>query len=531
MKAAVTPENRLLRIYAWYRLTLSGLLLLLFFAHLQKPLLDHDDPGAYLHLAILYFIFNSLCVFLNQDRIASTSWRALIFVLADILALTLFIHLSGGITSNLPLLLAVSIAAGNILLRPRLGLFVSAIATLTLLYEQIYFIYEHGSSWQGIETSAFLGLGFFTIALLSQQLADRLRQGEALALAQERRLREMHTLSRQILRRMRTGILVIDEQGTITMSNQAASTLLDVTLEDGETLLTAVAPRLAEAMHSWQRRPAQRTQPFQNHAGAANVYASFTVLDGEAHDVPWSTLIFLEDYTQLTQQAQQLKLASLGRFSASIAHEIRNPMGAISHAAQLLAESPVILAEDARLLQIIQQHCLRMNDIVENVLQLSRRENSRHELFDLTTWLESFIDELRPSLPTATRIQRQDAQTPLIVRFDPNHLYQVLQNLVSNGLRYSGRNEHDASILLRTGLLPQAQPYLDVIDSGPGVEAALRQHLFEPFFTTEARGTGLGLYLARELCEASQARLDYIDGPQTCFRITFAHPDRSLQLP
>ncbi len=530
MKAGTTAEHRLLSIYAWYRLTLSALLLLLFFAHFQKPLLGREDPGAYLHLAILYFVFNSLCIFLNQDRIARTSRRALVFVLTDILALTLFIHLSGGVTSNLPLLLAVSVAAGNILLRPRLGLFVSAIATLTLLYEQIYYIYEYSSSWQGIETSAFLGLGFFTIALLSQQLADRLRQGEELALTQERRLREMHTLSRQILRRMRTGILVIDEQGCITMSNQAASTLLDVALADGETRLSDAAPRLAEAMRAWQQRPAQRTPPFQNHAGAANVSASFTVLDGEAHDVPWSTLIFLEDHTQLTQQAQQLKLASLGRFSASIAHEIRNPMGAISHAAQLLAESPVIQAEDARLLQIIQQHCLRMNDIVENVLQLSRRENSRYELFDLTAWLESFIDELLPSLPAPTCIQRQDMQTPLIVRFDPNHLYQVLQNLVSNGLRYSGKHG-DAGVLLRTGQLAQAQPYLDVLDHGPGVEAALRQHLFEPFFTTEARGTGLGLYLARELCEASQARLDYIDGPQTCFRITFAHPDRSLQLP
>ncbi len=527
----IHAENRLLRIYAWYRLILAGLLLLLFYVHFQSPLLGSDNPHGYIRLATIYFGFNCLCIFFNHDRVAATAWRALIFVMVDILALTLFIHMSGGISSDLPLLLAVSVAAGNILLRRRLGLFVSAIASLTLLYEQIYSIYEHGSSWQGIETTAFLGLGFFTIALISQQLAERLRQGEQLAQAQERRLREMHTLSRQILRRMRTGILVVDAAGHVAMSNQAASALLDVEIQDGQCTLADIAPRLEQSLRAWQRTPALRSAPFQNHAGAASVNASFSVLDGEPSETPWSTLIFLEDHTQLTQQAQQLKLASLGRFSASIAHEIRNPMGAISHAAQLLAESTAIAGEDARLLQIIQQHCLRMNDVVENVLQLSRRESSRHELFELSAWLDTCIEELCSGELAATQLQCEHLQKPLIVRFDPKQLYQVVQNLVSNGLRYSRKLRGDGRVLLRSGLLTHEQPYLDVIDDGPGVPLELRQHLFEPFFTTEARGTGLGLYLARELCEASQARLEFIDGPSTCFRITFAHPDRSLQLP
>ena len=221
----------------------------------------------------------------------------------------------------------------------------------------------------------------------------------------------------------------------------------------------------------------------------------------------------LEKTAQTTQKAQQLKLASLGRLTASIAHEIRNPLGAISHAAQLLNESEQISGADKRLLTIIEQHCHRVNNIIETILQLSRRQKSTPQLINLKDWLDSFIDEF--------------IQTPVLIRFDTDQLYQVVYNMVNNAFRYSAKNKHNTIEMMADVDNINQLPYLEIYDLGPGVAEDNQKNLFEPFFTTEKHGTGLGLYLARELCEANQAHLDYIPQPEgACFRITFSHPNR-----
>ncbi len=528
MNPALDSDRRLLKIYVWYRLGLAALLFLLQRLHFQNPVLGQEDPAGYMHLALIYFLFNVLSLVFNRDRWASPPVRAVVFIYVDVMMLTLLIHKSGGVTSDLPLLLAVVVAAGNILLRGRLGLLISAVATLALLYEEALLIDEQGLSWQSLNATAFLCLSFFGIAVLSQQLAQRLRQSEALTARQERMLLEMHRMSMQIIQRMRTGILVVDDVPRVVMANDAARILLGLTQPMLHlSLLAEHSPPLASALEHWIHSPHFRPRPFQNHSTSPEISASFTVLDSEQTDTPWSTLIFLEDNTQLAQQAQQLKLASLGRFTASIAHEIRNPMGAISHASQLLAEAPDIQQEDQRLLQIIQQHCRRMNGIIENVLQLSRRERPVSQLFDLLPWLDKFTEEFSQGYGQQATLERQDESPTLVVRFDPDQLFQVLQNLVSNGLRYSLK-QGSSRVKLLTGLLDADRPHLDIIDDGPGLSQDIRPHLFEPFFTTETQGTGLGLYLSRELCEANQARLDYLYpfGPGSCFRITFSHPDR-----
>ncbi|MFN3587056.1 MAG: sensor histidine kinase, partial [Moraxellaceae bacterium] len=225
----------------------------------------------------------------------------------------------------------------------------------------------------------------------------------------------------------------------------------------------------------------------------------------------------------------QLKLASLGRLTASIAHEIRNPLGAISHATQLLAESPDLLGPDRRLLEIIDQHCRRMNGIVENVLSVSRRQQSYPEVLELAEWLTRFREEhlaLPREHPVDIVLRLEKSLLP--VRFDPQQLYQVVSNLVANGMRYNRKTTGIERVQIEAGILPVSQqPYLDVIDEGPGIPQAQIDHLFEPFYTTEASGTGLGLYLSREICEANQARLDHLPRqPGACFRITFSHPER-----
>ena len=226
----------------------------------------------------------------------------------------------------------------------------------------------------------------------------------------------------------------------------------------------------------------------------------------------------------MAQQAQQLKLASLGRLTASIAHEIRNPLGAISHASQLLAESRHLDKGDLRLTEIIEEQSKRVNTIVKNIMQLSRRDRAQPEDLFLRPWLDQFIQEFihHEKIP-AERIQVEITPPDLQIRFDPTQLHQILWNLCHNGIHHgAGR------LVLRGGSTRQPyHQYLDIMDDGDGIDAGMAHAIFEPFFTTANHGTGLGLYIAKELCESNQARLNYVpENEGTHFRITFADPRR-----
>jgi two-component system sensor histidine kinase PilS (NtrC family) len=242
------------------------------------------------------------------------------------------------------------------------------------------------------------------------------------------------------------------------------------------------------------------------------------------------TLIFLEDTSAMAQRAQQMKLASLGRLTASIAHEIRNPLGAISHASQLLSESPELDPADKRLTQIIGEHTQRVNQIIENTMSLSRRDRAQPILFDIHQWLQDFIQEfMRSEQIDSADISLSLDDSPHEVRMDPSQLHQVVWNLVCNGLRHCQDCAERPRVIMQTGFSSDTnRPYLDIIDHGPGISPEQSLHIFEPFYTTESSGTGLGLYIARELCEGNRARLDYIPvvNGGSCFRITFADPRR-----
>jgi two-component system sensor histidine kinase PilS (NtrC family) len=228
-----------------------------------------------------------------------------------------------------------------------------------------------------------------------------------------------------------------------------------------------------------------------------------------------------------------MKLASLGRLTASIAHEIRNPLGAISHAEQLLAESETLSTPEKRLTEIIHKHTERVNAIIENVLQLSRRGNASPELFNLKQWLEQFSEEFVLGL----RIHQEELQIDvqpetLMVNFDNTQFHQIVWNLCHNGMRHSQNCEVNPKLELvgRLNIATQ-RPYLDVIDHGPGIAPEHKQHIFEPFFTTESNGSGLGLYISKELCDANNAHISYFSnqGGGSCFRIEFAKSEQTLQ--
>jgi len=241
------------------------------------------------------------------------------------------------------------------------------------------------------------------------------------------------------------------------------------------------------------------------------------------------TVVFVEDMTRSREQAQQLKLAALGRLSASIAHEIRNPLSAIRHAAQLLGESKNLDKGDVRLTAIIDNHCQRMNGVIENVLELSRRRMPSPVRLRLLDWLGEFVTQFKQTTMEDADIQIDVQPRETEIRVDPGQMSQVMTNLAQNGLRYSREHTGVATLRLEGGIDPATdRPFLNVVDRGPGVAPEQEKHLFEPFYTTERRGTGLGLYITRELCEVNQARISYVRHPSggSCFRITFAHPER-----
>jgi two-component system sensor histidine kinase PilS (NtrC family) len=231
----------------------------------------------------------------------------------------------------------------------------------------------------------------------------------------------------------------------------------------------------------------------------------------------------------MEERVQQGKLAALGRLSASIAHEIRNPVGAMSHAGQLLAESPNIGTDERRLTDIIRNNSERVSTIINNVLQLSRREATKPTRLTLDDWIEEFLSEFCETMQVSTsQIGLHENAINLEVRFDPSHLHQVVWNLCENAIKYGEPRGGISVEITLSRLNPSNRPYLEVADRGPGIEPQAVDRIFEPFFTGRKGGTGLGLFIARELCQLNRAILLYEPRPGdgSTFRIVFSDPQR-----
>jgi two-component system sensor histidine kinase PilS (NtrC family) len=292
--------------------------------------------------------------------------------------------------------------------------------------------------------------------------------------------------------------------------------------------LRELSPELHAHAQAWRADPIGSQSAgvsFPARDGSTSITPHFAPLGRKR---PAAALIFLEDAGLFAERVQQEKLAALGRLTASIAHEIRNPVGAMSHAGQLLGESQVLGEQERRLTAIIHKNAERISGIVENVLQLSRRDQTRPERLTLAAWLNEFTaefratHELRDGELTLAELERE-----LEVQMDPSHLHQVLWNLCDNALKYASAAA--APIELRSGRVSASgRPFLEVLDYGPGIDEELRDRIFEPFVTTTHGGTGLGLFIARQLCECNGASLRYEPraGGGSVFRIVFADPQR-----
>lgn len=490
-----------------YRFTLAALFVLLYHFETLAPPLGMADKELFYHTSLAYLGFSLLAIYPLARRQPSFIIQLVSHILADIVFITLLMHASGGVVSGVGMLLVVNVANGSMIAGGRTpGLF-AAIASLALLIEQSYTAMTKPGADINYSLAGMLGITLFATAILAHVLASRARESEALARQRSVDLANMAQLTDYIIQHMQTGVMVIAPDSRVRLMNSSAEHLLNTQVTASNTLLQDFSPELHQQLQEWRENPGGVTRPLHIDGNPQDLLAQFMGIGRQRND---GTLIFLVDAANTTRQAQQLKLASLTRLTASIAHEIRNPLSAISHAGALLAESTELDPNDARLTEIILEQSQRINTIVENVLQLGRQEHGQDLSFVLKPWLEGFMKEFHQSQPDSQGAIRIDVEPPeLAIHFDPGHLHQLLYNLCQNGLRHAAASDAPIKLQLNAAMIGDDHGYLDVIDAGPGIAEEHRTHVFEPFFTTEPKGTGLGLYLARELAARNQAQLRY----------------------
>ena len=526
---------RLLRIYSWYRALLASVLFGMFAIGMVSNVLGRLHPVLYGYTvevyALISFVTLGRLLLVRQEPATS---HIFIVCLIDIFALTIIMYCSGGIATGLGSLIFITVAASSIFLRGQIATLLAALACIAILIESVISGYLSQVDVNPLAV-ALLGLLLFVTSLLFQYLTQRILASQQSAAEQAAQAATLQKLNELIVQRMHTGIAVVDNTDRILLYNEAAARLLylPVQFDVRDKLNLDRCPVVQNILKQWMRNPQQRPQPLQLEEGSPEIQLNFASMENNGNDL---VLVFVEDTRQMSQRAQQMKLASLGHLTASIAHEVRNPLGAISHAAQLLGESESLSEADRRLSTIIQNHSLRVNRIIENVLQLSRRQAANPEKRDLSEWLTKFVQQHSQTHDGHThgkpvQIKLVLPETPISIYVDISQMEQVLGNLCSNGLRYSEKATGVASITLHAYMHDNlAIPCLDIIDYGEGISDEDRKQIFEPFFTTDAKGTGLGLYIARELCLANQASLDYKRTQEgfSCFQISFPHSNKMM---
>ncbi|MFL6581982.1 MAG: two-component system sensor histidine kinase NtrB [Burkholderiales bacterium] len=494
-----------------YRLGAALVLLAAILALGSEVPFGSNSRQAYLYSNVCYIVFSVMAFGAVLSRRPYFTGQLAVQICADILFLTTMMHFSGGISSGLGLLLLVSLAAVGLISRGRLTLFFAALATIAILGEHTYQVVFLDASIAQYAQAGLLSIGFFATGWLAHSLAKRAVAIEAIAAQREVDLANLAQVNQLVIQDMLDGVLVVDERGVIRQINSRAEAILGpLRRSNREILLQDYAPILAARLEQWRRDPGAGFNPLRTVQTHKPTAARF-VQAGISRNV--GVVIFLEDLTRVQQQAQQLKLASLGRLTANIAHEIRNPLSAINHATELLLEESALSGSShARMLQIIHDNSQRLDRMVQDVLKLNRRDRAVHEHFDLGDYLETFAAEFCEIEKVPADTIRVEMHVECTIYFDRSHLNQVMWNLCRNALRYCQKKTGSIMVNVRSGPR-QGTVELSVIDDGMGIAESLRGHLFEPFFTTASSGTGLGLYIAREICEANAATLDYVERP------------------
>jgi two-component system, NtrC family, sensor histidine kinase PilS len=494
-----------LRYFNFYRFFISGLLFSSSLLHSSSFSIISPESGTF-HLAVTSFYllattFSLVGLHYYRQRF---NLQLSAHVLVDILVLTLLMHVGGGLRSGLGVMMLVTLAGAGLVGEGRLVLFYAALATLSVLFEQSYRAVSNDFGMVDFFQAGLFSAGFFAVAISARLLARRVIANEELARKRGIDLKNQTLISQRVIEEMQDGVLVLDRSGWVKQHNPRAEQLLGLS-DPSERKLVNYSTELAQGFLDWSSRATNESVMVRAPASGMQLRARFVSTDSSERDV----LVFLEDMGRLQDQARQLKLAALGRLTANIAHEIRNPLSAINHAGELMREESSGQTND-RLLRIVLDNTKRVERIVSDVLELGRRDRAHRERIDLRQTLPNLVEEYTLKESVAAGVVRFEFQGAAILYFDRSHFYQVLWNLLGNALRHSRGMVGSICLRVQDGGR-KGWVDLHVIDDGDGVEESHHEQIFEPFFTTHSRGTGLGLYIARELCDANAARLELLN--------------------
>ena len=518
---------RVLILLNLFRLTVSTLLLIVFYVVDEPRIVGNADPN--LAWTVLVGLLGVGCaeLLLLHRRFPNTATQTALQFGTDIVAITLLIHASGGISSGLGGVLVISVGSLALLLSSERAFLLAAVAALLLLLEQTFAQLQGMTSSAQYAPAGILGAVIFVITAVVQLLRERIVETEALAAQRGLDLRNLVELNDYIIQHLRESIVVVDDQDRVRLINESAVKHLGSNPRIAEQQLTSISSDLAEQLTAWRGKAQHPITTITSADGSTTVKPHFAPLGGGRDG---GVVIFLEDTSLIAERVQQAKLAALGRLSASIAHEIRNPIGAMSHAGQLLAESPAISGAEHRLTDIIRVNARRVSQIVESVLSLSRRDKTHPERLQVAPWIEDFAREFTQTLELYEgAVTVVDGSPEIEADMDPTHLHQVLWNLCDNAVKYASATAGAIAVELRCGHLePSGRPFIEVADRGPGIDPQNVEKIFEPFYTGQPGGTGLGLYISRELAERNGATLRYYPrlGGGSAFRVVFADPRR-----
>lgn len=529
--ALASAPRRELYSLALYRVLEAGILAGLLFSPLSDMLgaSGNQSPMLATWVTVFYLVFSlAMLIFgRNEQHLLPI---VMIGACADIAVASLITYALPEAAPGVAMLLLFNVAAACSLLPLRWGIGVAVAATVAHFAEYLVALLGTNDPGRPLAEVVMFCISYLAVGLLAVQIGLRARRSQQLADDRGLEVANLVEVNELIIRRMRTGVLVVDLEGRIRLANEAATGLLGSATEhpdsDTGTLLQNVAPELARRLQRWRNGWQNEEAPLALAPDQPDIQPRFARLLAGSE----LSLVFLDDATVVSRRAESLTLAALGRFSASLAHEIRNPLAAINYAVQLLEESREFNASDRHLLGIIHQQCQRTNGIVESVLGLARRERAIPEHTDLNAFAQDFVYEYQQSMSIETdSLEAVTGNRPVSALVDPRHLHQVLTVLVHNALNYGRMPGEPARIRLRVFQLDQ-RAMIDVLDRGPGIPAAVAAQLFRPFFTTSEHGTGLGLYIARELCRANQATLEHVavPGGGSCFRISMPGPNTLL---
>jgi two-component system sensor histidine kinase PilS (NtrC family) len=496
-----------------FRLFLAAFFFLLALFSDRLGLIRSDHIRWFILISLLYGLACVIFLYLRRRRPLGFEVQLSLQLLTDILVITVLMYLGGGIETGLGLVLIVPMAAAGMFAGSRGMLSLTLLAAIAVLLEQTLQSWGQAELMRGYARSALLAVGFFTVAGLSHFLAKGALAATRLAGEKAQEVASLERINARVIQDLPYGVVVVDGGGQLLQANQQAGTLLRCAMPERGALQTCL-PELEGLWKTWCQGDAQAMRILEM-ADGRRLRARLSELDPARQD---GAVLIIEDMTELEQQAMNMKLAALGRLTANLAHEIRNPLSAINHASQLLDEDVRADPNAARLTRIIGDNVKRLNWLVEDVLALNRRDRVTREAIDLHAFLGDFSQQFVQAEAMPEGILVLSLEPVPDICFDRLHLHQILWNLCRNAKRHC--SEAAASIQLRSQVAGD-RVYIDVYNDGPSITPDMQMRLFEPFYTTDKSGTGLGLFIARELAEANDAQLrSLLQSTGALFRLT-----------